>query len=62
MSKPWFNPASCDVHAELRGCWTFSVQGVVQGIATAAQISGNRIARATPASIRAKLPAAFKAR
>jgi hypothetical protein len=44
-----------------------SVQGVVQGIAkqdrqaiaAAAQISGNRMARATPASIRAKLPAAF---
>lgn len=44
-----------------------SVQGIVQGIAnqdrqaiaTAAQISGNRMARATPASIRAKLPAAF---
>ena len=45
-----------------------SVQGVVQGIAESdraaieksARISGNRMARATPASIRAKLPPAFQ--
>jgi hypothetical protein len=44
-----------------------SVQGVVQGIgesdreaiAKFARISGNRMARATPASIRAKLPQSF---
>lgn len=45
-----------------------SVQGIVAGIgtedreaiATAARLSGNRMARATPASVRAKLPQAFK--
>jgi hypothetical protein len=44
-----------------------SVQGVVKGIADSdrgaianfARISGNRMARATPASIRAKLPPSF---
>lgn len=44
-----------------------SVQGIVQGIgqsdreaiARFARISGNRMARATPASVRAKLPKAF---
>ena len=45
-----------------------SVQGIVAGIGTedreaiaaAARLSGNRMARATPASVRAKLPQAFK--
>jgi cytochrome c556 len=45
-----------------------SVQGIVQGIAESdreaianfARISGNRMARATPASVRAKLPPAFQ--
>jgi hypothetical protein len=44
-----------------------SVQGVVQGIAEvdreaiarSARISGNRMARATPAAVRAKMPPAF---
>jgi len=46
-----------------------SVQGIVQGIAESdreaianfARISGNRMARATPASVRAKLPPSFQA-
>jgi hypothetical protein len=45
-----------------------SVEGIVSGIGTgdrekiasAARESGNRMARATPASVRAKLPQAFK--
>jgi len=45
-----------------------SIQGIVSGmgvedrdaIAAAARLSGNRMARATPASVRAKLPQAFK--
>lgn len=45
-----------------------SIQGIMQGvgesdrerIAAAARQSGNRMARATPASIRAKLPQAFR--
>lgn len=45
-----------------------SIQGIVAGIGTedrdaiaaAARLSGNRMARATPASVRAKLPQAFK--
>jgi hypothetical protein len=45
-----------------------SIQGVMQGIgandraaiAAAARLSGNRMARATPASIRAKVPKSFK--
>lgn len=45
-----------------------SVQGIVQGIAESdreaiakfARISGNRMARATPAAVRAKLPSAFQ--
>jgi len=45
-----------------------SVQGIVQGIAESdreaiakfARISGNRMARATPAAVRAKLPPAFQ--
>lgn len=45
-----------------------SVQGIVAGIgdgnreriAAAARLSGNRMARATPDSVRRKLPAAFK--
>jgi hypothetical protein len=45
-----------------------SVQGIVAGIgdgnreriAAAARLSGNRMARATPESVRRKLPAAFK--
>jgi cytochrome c556 len=45
-----------------------SIQGVMQGIgdtdreriATAARQSGNRMARATPASVRAKLPQSFR--
>jgi cytochrome c556 len=45
-----------------------SVQGVIQGIgdsdreriAAAARLSGNRMARATPASVRAKLPQSFR--
>lgn len=45
-----------------------SIEGIVSGIATAdreriaaaARYSGNRMARATPASVRAKLPEAFK--
>jgi Cytochrome C' len=44
-----------------------SVQGIVQGIAASdrdaiarfARISGNRMARATPAAVRAKMPRAF---
>lgn len=44
-----------------------SVQGIVQGIADSdretiarfARLSGNRMARSTPASVRAKLPKAF---
>lgn len=46
-----------------------SIQGIVAGIgsedreavAAAARLSGNRMARATPDSVRAKLPAEFKA-
>jgi hypothetical protein len=46
-----------------------SVQGIVQGIgesdreaiARLARVSGQRMARATPASVRAKLPASFSA-
>jgi len=45
-----------------------SVQGIVQGMAESdrdaiakfARISGNRMARATPAAVRAKLPPAFQ--
>ncbi len=45
-----------------------SIQGIVTGIgnedreaiASAARLSGNRMARATPESVRAKLPQAFK--
>ncbi len=45
-----------------------SIQGIMQGIgesdrariAAAARQSGNRMARATPASVRAKLPQAFR--
>jgi len=45
-----------------------SIQGIVAGIgkedreaiAAAARLSGNRMARATPASVRAKLPQSFK--
>lgn len=45
-----------------------SVQGVIQGISTEdreaiakfARISGNQMARATPASVRAKLPPSFQ--
>ncbi len=45
-----------------------SVQGILQGIATedraliaqAAAVSGNRMARATPDSLRSRLPQAFK--
>ncbi len=45
-----------------------SIQGVMHGIgegdrekiAQAARLSGNKMARATPASVRAKLPQAFK--
>lgn len=45
-----------------------SIQGVMQGIgdadreriAAAARLSGNRMARATPASVRAKLPQSFR--
>lgn len=45
-----------------------SIQGVIQGIggadreriAAAARQSGNRMARATPASVRAKLPQSFR--
>ncbi len=45
-----------------------SVQGIVQGIAESdreaiakfARISGNRMARATPAAVRARLPPAFQ--
>lgn len=45
-----------------------SIQGIVQGIgeadrhkiAEAARLSGNRMARATPASVRAKLPQSFR--
>jgi len=45
-----------------------SIQGVMQGIgdtdreriASAARQSGNRMARATPASVRAKLPQSFR--
>ena len=45
-----------------------SIHGIVTGIgredreaiAAAARLSGNRMARATPASLRAKLPQAFK--
>jgi Cytochrome C' len=44
-----------------------SVQGIVQGIAASdrdaiarfARVSGNRMARATPAAVRAKMPRAF---
>lgn len=46
-----------------------SVQGIVQGIADEdreaiarfARLSGNRMARATPATVRARLPETFKA-
>lgn len=46
-----------------------SVQGIIAGIgaadreriAAAARLSGNRMARATPASVRQRLPGAFKA-
>lgn len=45
-----------------------SVQGIMQGIseadrdriAASARLSGNRMARATPASVRAKLPQSFR--
>lgn len=45
-----------------------SIQGIVQGIgesdrnrvAESARLSGNRMARATPASVRAKLPQSFR--
>ncbi|GAB6041310.1 hypothetical protein [Endothiovibrio diazotrophicus] len=54
--------------SEMRGMLA-SVQGIVAGIATedrdriiaAAHHSGNRMARATPDSVRAKLPHTFKA-
>jgi len=53
--------------AQMRQMLT-SVEGIVSGIgvedrekiAVAARNSGNRMARATPASVRAKLPQAFK--
>lgn len=53
--------------AEMRQMLT-SVQGIIAGIGAedreriieAARYSGNRMARATPASVRAKLPAEFK--
>lgn len=54
--------------SEMRAMLT-SVQGILAGIAAedragiaeAARYSGNRMSRATPAEVRAKLPAAFKA-
>ncbi len=56
-----------DFLAEMR-TMLVSVQGIMQGIgesdrtriAESARLSGNRMARATPASIRAKLPQAFR--
>lgn len=64
-----FTPAESAVFlADMRNMLA-SIQGVMQGIgennraaiAAAARQSGNRMARATPASIRAKVPNSFKA-
>jgi hypothetical protein len=61
-------PETAEFLAEMRNMLS-SIQGIVLGIGTkdrkliarSARLSGNQMARNTPASVRAKMPASFKA-